>query len=409
VVAAATLVTDGPVVIDVAGVTKDFTSHVAKSIKERLVTIFTDRGRGRRQFRALDGVDLEVRLGETVGLIGHNGSGKSTLLKILGGILDTSSGRVRYRGRLAALLELGAGFHPDLTGRENIYLNASVLGLTKEHTDAVFDDIVAFSGLETQFIDSQVKFYSSGMYVRLAFAVAVHSDPDILLVDEVLAVGDERFQVKCLAKIRDFQAAGKTIVLVSHDAEQVADVCSRTVVLDHGKVIFDGDVESGLHELRESYERARAIEAEAHGGTGIGPVEVLGVDVLDGKSMTPVSRMHRGSDLIVRIDARVNEATEWVAGFTLENSRGQYLYSLNSTGVDLVLPSVPGRYSIDFRVEGVNLGSDRIIVSAAATLKNGTPLHSLIAATEFDVDSDPHGAGFLQFPASGAVTTASGT
>ena len=153
--------------------------------------------------------------GSTVGLIGPNGSGKTTLLKLIGGILQPTTGTVEHRGRLAALLELGAGFHPDLTGRENVYLNASILGLSRKQTDKYFDAIVDFSGIE-QFIDTQVKFYSSGMYVRLAFAVAVHVDPDVLLVDEVLAVGDEPFQRKCMDRIRQFQHEGRTIVLVTH-------------------------------------------------------------------------------------------------------------------------------------------------------------------------------------------------
>src|SRR5450830_1951334 len=221
-----------PDIIQVAGVSKRFVLHKEKSLKERLLR----NGRGAvasEDFWALRDIDLSVEAGTTVGLMGSNGSGKSTLLKIVGAIIQPTSGTVMRRGRLAALLELGAGFHPDLTGRENVYLNASILGLTRAETERHFDAIVDFSGIE-RFIDTQVKFYSSGMYVRLAFAVAIHVDPDILLVDEVLAVGDEPFQRKCLERIRGFQHEGRTIILVTHGLDQVAEFCDRAIVLEHG-------------------------------------------------------------------------------------------------------------------------------------------------------------------------------
>jgi len=214
-----------PEVIRIDGVSKKFTVHKDKSLKERVV----NSGRSRlhaEEYWALQDVSFSIDAGESIGLAGANGSGKSTLLKIIGGILTPDRGKVHIRGRIAALLELGAGFHPDLTGRENVYLNGSVLGLSEREIDRQFDSIVDFSGIG-DFLDTQVKFYSSGMYVRLAFAVAVHSDPDILLVDEVLAVGDEPFQRKCIDKIRDFQEEGRSIILVSHSAEQIVDACDR--------------------------------------------------------------------------------------------------------------------------------------------------------------------------------------
>lgn len=250
--AATPAATDSPVVVRIADVSKRFVIRKDKSVKERLVN-FGRSNRHKEDFYALRDVSVEIRSGETVGLVGHNGSGKSTLLKAIGGIIQPSEGTVERRGQLAALLELGAGFHPDLTGRENIYLNGSILGLSRETIDGYFDSIVDFSEIR-DFIDTQVKFYSSGMYVRLAFAIAVHVDPDILLVDEVLAVGDEPFQRKCMEKIRQFQAEGRTIVLVSHGAEQIRDVCDRVVVLKRGEVVFDGDVEPGIAALIESFE-----------------------------------------------------------------------------------------------------------------------------------------------------------
>jgi ABC-2 type transport system ATP-binding protein len=240
-----------PVVIRVKDVSKRFIIRKDKSLKERLVNFGRSR-RFKEDFWALKDVDLEITAGTTIGLVGANGSGKSTLLKAIGGIIQPTSGFVERRGRLAALLELGAGFHPDLTGRENVFLNASILGLSRKQVEQYFDSIVDFSEIG-EFIDTQVKFYSSGMYVRLAFAIAVHVDPDILLVDEVLAVGDEPFQAKCMAKIREFQKEGRTIVLVSHSAPQIEDLCDRVVVLSHGDVLFDGPAEAGIRALRASF------------------------------------------------------------------------------------------------------------------------------------------------------------
>jgi len=244
-------IVESPIVVRLDKVSKHFVVRKEKSLKERLVNFGRSR-RHREDFYALRDVGFEIPLGQTVGLVGHNGSGKSTLLKVIGGIINPNDGVVERRGRIAALLELGAGFHPDLTGRENVYLNGSVLGLSRNQVDEFFQSIVDFSEIG-EFIDTQVKFYSSGMYVRLAFAVAVHVDPDILLVDEVLAVGDEPFQRKCLAKIEEFQREGRTIILVSHSSAQIASVCDRVIVLSHGRMVFDGDVEPGLEALADSF------------------------------------------------------------------------------------------------------------------------------------------------------------
>jgi ABC-2 type transport system ATP-binding protein len=239
-----------PAAIEVVGVAKRFRKHSepAKTLKERLLTL---RHSTVDDFYALDGLDFEVGVGETFGVLGHNGSGKSTLLKCIAGTLRPSQGTVRVRGRLSALLELGAGFHPDLTGRENVYLNGSILGFSRTRIDAIFDEIVAFSGLE-DFIDTQVKHYSSGMYARLGFAVAINVDPEVLLIDEVLAVGDEAFQRKCIERIRAFQSDGRTICLVTHSPDQVRYLCDRALVLDHGKLIHVGGVDEAVSVYRHS-------------------------------------------------------------------------------------------------------------------------------------------------------------
>ncbi len=217
------------------------------SVKERII----HGGRHPTEdFWALSDVSLNVREGETMGILGRNGSGKSTLLKCICGVLQPTKGEVAVRGKLAGLLELGAGFQQDLTGRENIYLNGSLLGMSTREVDKVFDAIVDFSELE-EFIDGAVKFYSSGMYVRLGFAVAVNVDPDILVIDEVLAVGDERFQRKCIDRVKLFQREGRTIMLVTHSPDQVRSICDRAVVLSHGHLVGEGEPGEVVRIFRE--------------------------------------------------------------------------------------------------------------------------------------------------------------
>lgn len=236
--------------LEIDHVTQQFSLRHEKTLRGLLVTKVLRRHATKETFLALDDVNLTIESGSTIGLIGHNGSGKSTLLKIIGGVLTPTKGEVRRRGTLAALLELGAGFHHDLTGRENVFLNADVLGIPRDVAKQRFDEIVDFSGVE-QFIDTPMKFYSSGMLVRLGFAVAIFAEPDIMLVDEVLAVGDEGFQRKCLDVVRRFQEEGRTIVLVTHDMRQVEEFCNRAVLLDHGQVVADGDVHRVVGEFRE--------------------------------------------------------------------------------------------------------------------------------------------------------------
>jgi ABC-2 type transport system ATP-binding protein len=237
------------IAVDVQDVTKRFRLYTEKyqSLKER----FLHAGRNPYQdFFALRNISFEIPEGQTVGILGKNGSGKSTLLKCVSGILQPTEGKVIVRGSLAALLELGAGFQPELSGRENIYLNASLLGLSTKEVDKRFDDIVAFAELE-QFIDNQVKYYSSGMYVRLGFAVAVNVDPDILVVDEVLAVGDEAFSRKCMARIKEFQDDGRTILFVTHSSDLVRQICDFAVVLSSGDMIGSGPAADAVRIYHE--------------------------------------------------------------------------------------------------------------------------------------------------------------
>ncbi|MDA8270369.1 MAG: ABC transporter ATP-binding protein [Actinomycetota bacterium] len=246
-----------PAAIEIDDISKHFRLYHEKytSLKERVIHLNKIPF---EEFWALQHISFDVNWGETVGLVGHNGSGKSTLLKCIAAILQPTSGEIRVRGRVAAMLELGAGFHPELSGRENIYLNAALLGVAKRDIDLRFDDIVEFSELGP-FIDNQVRYYSSGMYTRLGFAVAVNVDPDILLVDEVLAVGDENFQRKCFDKVEEFQREGRTIVFVSHSPEIVRRVCDRAYVLDHGVIVGEGTAPEAISILREYQARGSGL------------------------------------------------------------------------------------------------------------------------------------------------------
>lgn len=242
----------GSPAIVVDDVSKRFVLRRTRALKE--LAVMAVRGRQLTDtFLALDSVSLEVQQGQTLALLGFNGSGKSTLLKLISGVLRPDSGSVRVAGRVAGLIEVGAGLHPDLTGRENVFLNGAILGMSEADVRRRFDDIIAFSGLE-KFVDTEVKFYSSGMFLRLAFAVAVHTEPDVFLVDEILAVGDEPFQARCIERIRQLSAEGRTLVVVSHDLDLVSDVCDRGIVLEQGRVVEDSSTERAVEHLRRPAE-----------------------------------------------------------------------------------------------------------------------------------------------------------
>ena len=223
--------------IEVRDLTKKFKVYMDKGsqLKERV--LFRKRNRYEERW-VLNGISFNVRKGEAVGLIGHNGCGKSTTLKLLTKIIYPDGGTVDMRGRVSSLIELGAGFHPDMSGRENIYTNASIFGLSKKEIDARVDEIIAFSELE-DYIDNPVRTYSSGMYMRLAFSVAINVDADILLIDEILAVGDAHFQEKCFEKMQEIKKSGTTIVIVSHSLGQIEEICDRSIWIDAGRIRMD--------------------------------------------------------------------------------------------------------------------------------------------------------------------------
>jgi ABC-2 type transport system ATP-binding protein len=366
--------------IAVNDVSKRFRLRHEKSLKERVLSF----GRGRAEpFWALRDVDFSVAQGGTLGLIGHNGSGKSTLLKCIAGILRPTSGSIATTGRVAALLELGAGFQPDLTGRENVFLNGAILGLSKREITRHFDDIVGFSELE-QFVDTQVKHYSSGMFVRLGFAIAVNLDPDVLLVDEVLAVGDEAFQRRCLDRVREFQREGRTIVFVTHAVNQVREVCDRTIVLDHGHVVADDEPEAAIRVFREHlYARTAPPPAAPHPRRVTGAIE---------ERSGPRSEMEQRATGEVRIVSATFEYPEHdrrgyviaheplaitvryrsehpvddvMCGIGIHDLTGRLLYGSNSKFLGVAVPTIDGDAAVRFHFATVPLLGGEYRVSFA--------------------------------------------
>ena len=395
-------------VIDIQDVSKRFVIRKEKSLKERLVN-FGRSNRHKEDFWALRDVSLQIESGTTVGLIGPNGSGKSTLLKTIGGIIQPTTGSVHLRGRLAALLELGAGFHPDLTGRENVYLNASILGLSRAETDKHFDAIVDFSGIEA-FIDTQVKFYSSGMYVRLAFAVAVHVDPDILLVDEVLAVGDEPFQRKCLERIRSFQHDGRTIIMVTHSLDQVADFCDRAVVLESGNLVVDGPPREALKALRAEFENTRQEEAEkaqlVEGATQLPHTRVTGVLVKTLDGVVPLPTLHPGDGVLVDVEVQSEDPLDagWNIAIGITSPLGTVLSATSAKQLGGSLPRLHGRGNYTFRLDNLALNEGEYIVQVRVLSPDGVTLDNVPDSFHFTVEADGVSGGPLYV--SGGFTVA---
>src|SRR5205814_3872128 len=266
------------------------------------------------RFWALRDISFDVNPGDVIGIIGPNGAGKSTLLKIMSRITDPTEGHINIRGRLASLLEVGTGFHPELTGRENIFLNGAILGMRKTEIVSKFDEIVAFSEIE-RFLDTPVKHYSSGMYVRLAFAVAAHLNPEILIVDEVLAVGDMAFQKKCLGKMSEVSRGGRTILFVSHNMAAVENLCQRGIVLDRGKLVFDGSskqaVQHYLNELRDTQDSWEHIIdlADAAGRASRSGGLLRRVELYGHGDRPVLQGLQIGSPLKVRVHFDLPEAT----------------------------------------------------------------------------------------------------
>jgi len=359
-------VSESPPAIEVHNVSKRFRLYHERN--QSLKAAVMRGGRARyEEFWALDDVSFQVEAGTTFGLVGENGSGKSTMLKCLARILRPNKGSIDVRGKVSALLELGAGFHAELSGRENVFLNGSILGLSKRELTARFDDIVAFAGLE-RFIDMPVKNYSSGMYVRLGFSVAINVDPDVLLIDEVLAVGDEQFQRRCLERVADLREQGKTIVVVTHSLNTVRSLCDDAVWLDHGKVQAAGRAgevaDEYLGQVHVDHEAADAGEGTRWGS---GQVRLTRVELL-GADGEPADQVHTGDKVSFRLhyDAR-EPVPRPVFGLGVSTVEGIQVTSPNTREAQVVADHISGTGTVDLEVERLLLLPGTYAVSAACT------------------------------------------
>jgi len=347
------------IALRVDNVTKTFRIHHerASSLKQFIAT----GGRNRYEdFYALRDVSFEVGEGEAVGIIGHNGSGKSTLLKCMAQILTPNAGKIHVNKKMAALLELGAGFHQELSGRDNVFLNASILGMGRKEIANRFDEIVDFSGLG-DFIDTPVKTYSSGMYIRLAFAVAINVDPELLLIDEILAVGDVTFQKKCMEKFVDFRTQGRTLVLVTHDGHTVREFCDRAIWLDHGVVRRDGDPADVVDEYTETMLGAETTEGAESSRRGDGRIRITSTELLVGG--VPVDRFRSSDDVTVRMHYRATEPVpKPVFAVSIASLNGATVTAPSSRDAGDVPDLIEGSGYVDVRFEKIPLIPSRYVL-----------------------------------------------
>lgn len=419
-------------VIEMKNVWKKYRLYHEKrpSLKETI--LFKGRGKW-EDFWVLKDINLKIKKGTTVGLIGQNGSGKSTLLKLLTEIIYPDKGEIKITGRVSSLLELGAGFHPDFTGRENIYFNSSVFGLTKTEIDNKINEIIKFSELE-EFIDSPVRSYSSGMYMRLAFATAINVNPDILLIDEVLAVGDANFQKKCLRKINEFRKRGKTIVIVSHDHNVISKLCNYVVWLDQGKVKASGSPKgvidsylahmAGQEELRiaaehkqkeendvisEVAENEQAVHNKEETNSdqkpqiqftdrwGTREIEITGVNFFDGKNQER-HVFESGEQVTIQIKYKVNRDFENpVFGIGIFRDDGVCCYGTNTEIDDLLIKDLKDRGTILFKVD-LNLTEGHYLLNVAVHDEDGYMYDYQSSRYSFVVNSKRSEAGFCKLP-----------
>ncbi len=364
------------VVLEFSHVSKRFFLQQSRprSFLEGLVGLFRPRSDMREQFWVLRDVSFELEKGETVGFIGANGAGKSTLLKLIAGILEPTSGHIQTSGRIGALLELGAGFHPDLSGRENIYLNGSILGISRDEIEAKFDEIVAFSELE-EFIDVPVKHYSSGMYVRLGFSVAVNMEPEILLVDEVLAVGDVSFQQKCMERILDLRRRGVTIVLVSHGLETVQRLCDEAIWLEDGRIEAQGDAIDVVMAYTAAMAKNRARreqdqESGAEAGNvrrwGNGKVRITGIELYNAQGEADTT-FATDETMEIRLHYQARERVEApVFGLGIHHQNGVHICGPNTQQLGLEIPAVEGEGVVRYRIPKLSLLAGSYLISLSA-------------------------------------------
>jgi len=377
-----------------------------KTLKSALLEGSLTRGLSAAEsIAALDGIDFTVHRGEAFGLIGGNGCGKSTLLKLVAGILKPTAGRVTVNGRVAALIELGAGFHPEISGRENVFINGAVLGLTRRQVEARFDSIVAFSGL-ADFIDEPVKNYSSGMYVRLGFAVAVHTDPDVLLVDEVLAVGDAAFAHKCLRRIEEMLAVGRTLLFVSHDLDLVEKLCDRAVWLDGGRQRMVGpprrvvdayraavaEAEGEAHRLDKDARQTADGDGRNERRWGSRQAQIRAVRVLAGGA----ERYHlaSGDGAVFELDVAAAEPLDdFVFGVMISTPRGETVWGTNTDLEDYSPGRLAGEATVRLSCPELRLAPGEYLLDVAVHSREGVAYDYWSHALAFTVTARRRAAG----------------
>lgn len=393
--------------IEVKELSKSYKVYFDKGsqLKERL--LFRNRNRYEER-KVLDGISFEVKKGEAVGLIGHNGCGKSTTLKLLSKIIYPDKGTIEMRGRVSSLIELGAGFHPDMSGRENIYINAAIFGLTKREIDARLDDIIRFSELE-EYIDNPVRTYSSGMYMRLAFSVAINVDADILLIDEILAVGDAGFQTKCFNKMKEIKAAGTTIVIVSHSMGQVEQICDRSIWIHEGKIMKEGkprDVDPEYldymgeqrQKIAEKEEADKLVEQKAEQEDlqkeeqkklrwGNGFARITGVHMNRIGKQDAVS-FKTGESAEIVLEYEVNKAVEdAVFGIGIFRVDGLQCYGTNTRIEQLERFDLKEKGVVKIAIENMNLLPGNYSLDVAIECEVGIPVDYYKEAYKFEMQS----------------------
>jgi ABC-type polysaccharide/polyol phosphate transport system ATPase subunit len=400
------------VAVRFTGVSKRFplNAHRHRSYSELLQRLVGRRPQ-REYFWPLQNVTVEIPRGRTTGIVGENGAGKSTLLKLVAGIIEPTEGEVVVNGRVSALLELGAGFHPELTGRENIYLNGSVLGIGRATMERLYDSIVRFADIGP-FIDIPVKNYSSGMYARLGFAIAINVNPDILLVDEVLAVGDEEFQRRCLNAIRELQARGKTIIVVSHSLAQIVELCDHGLWIHDSEVRATGDIDGVVRRYMQwvAAEQARelletqgedapsAVNSERPRRVGSGPIRITRVRMLDGRGV-PSWSVSPGERVSIELDYESGEAVaDPVFSVLIHKPDGHYLWASNTVDHRVPFAKLPGRGRLRVEVPVLNLAAGSYRLSAAAYAypdppywSNPSDFHEWLYSFEVVSDTEIHG------------------
>lgn len=383
-------------VIEIEGVSKYFELSRGASGSLKAAALGILRRRPKQLFTAVDNVSFHVEEGETLGVIGHNGAGKSTLLSLVAGVMLPSAGTIRTTGRISSLLELGAGFHPDLTGRENVYLYGAVMGIPRARMRERFADIVEFAGIG-EFIDQPVKHYSSGMYVRLGFAVAVQVEPDILLVDEVLAVGDETFQQRCIEHMKAFRKAGKTLLIVSHDLELVQKMSDRIVLLAQGGTRSVGSP----GEIIGSY---RAASAEGHARDlvrqwGTGKIILKNVRFMDDEGRD-VSSFSSGSSLRIQMEYECKSRVEQpVFGYSISDRSGRLFAGSNTqiAGIDTSRPGQNGVVTLRLRSLPL-IRSEYMFSFSVASPDQKIQYHRLDCSYTLGCEGTTPGSGVLYIP-----------